>query len=37
MSKNLRNYFDSEDLFGMILIEEEKNPQLTTTKEAAKV
>lgn len=26
MSKNLKNYFDQDDLFGMILIEEEKNP-----------
>ncbi|CAD8066451.1 unnamed protein product [Paramecium sonneborni] len=37
LSKNLRNNFESEDLFGLILIEDEKSPQLTTTKEAAKV
>ncbi|CAD8101973.1 unnamed protein product [Paramecium primaurelia] len=37
LSKNFRNTFESEDLFGLILIEEEKNPQLTTTKESAKV
>jgi len=37
MSKNLRNYFNSDDLFGLIMIEEEKYPKVTTTKEAAKV
>ncbi|CAD8149173.1 unnamed protein product [Paramecium octaurelia] len=37
LSKNFKNTFESEDLFGLILIEEEKNPQLTTTKESAKV
>lgn len=37
MSKNLRNYFTSDDLFGLIMIEEEKSPKVTTTKEAAKV
>lgn len=37
MSKNLKNYFDQDDLFGMIMIEEEKDSQLTTTKESAKV
>lgn len=37
MSKNLRNYFEQDDLFGVIIVEEEKNPQVTTTKEAAKV
>ncbi|CAD8072222.1 unnamed protein product [Paramecium sonneborni] len=37
LSKNLRNNFESEDLFGLILIEDEKNPQLTTTNESAKV
>ncbi|CAD8065477.1 unnamed protein product [Paramecium primaurelia] len=37
LSKNFRNTFENEELFGLILIEEEKNPQLTTTKESAKV
>ncbi|CAD8161263.1 unnamed protein product [Paramecium octaurelia] len=37
LSKNLRNTFENEELFGLILVEEEKNPQLTTTKESAKV
>ncbi|CAK79866.1 unnamed protein product (macronuclear) [Paramecium tetraurelia] len=37
LSKNFRNTFESEDLFGLILIEEEKNPQITTTKESAQV
>ncbi|CAD8173737.1 unnamed protein product [Paramecium pentaurelia] len=37
LSKNFRNTFESEDLFGLILIEEEKNPLITTTKESAKV
>lgn len=37
MSKNFRNTFENDDLFGLILIEEEKNPQITTTKESAKV
>lgn len=37
MSKNLKNNFDNDNLFGMILVEEEKNPELTTKKEAAKV
>ncbi|KAM3137577.1 hypothetical protein pb186bvf_010367 [Paramecium bursaria] len=35
LSKNLKNYFDGEDLFGMILVEEEKIVKLTTTKESA--
>ena len=37
LSKNLRNTFENEELFGLILIEEEKNPQITTTKDSAKV
>ena len=37
MSKNLKNYFDSSELFGMIVVEEERYPEVTTTKEAAKV
>jgi hypothetical protein len=37
MSKNLRNFFDADDLFGLIMIEEEKSPKVTTTKEAAKL
>ncbi|CAD8075122.1 unnamed protein product [Paramecium sonneborni] len=37
LSKNFRNTFENEELFGLILIEEEKNPQLTTTKDSAKI
>ncbi|CAD8166704.1 unnamed protein product [Paramecium pentaurelia] len=37
LSKNFRNTFENEELFGLILVEEEKNPQITTTKESAKI
>ncbi|CAK79334.1 unnamed protein product (macronuclear) [Paramecium tetraurelia] len=37
LSKNFRNTFENEELFGLILVEQEKNPQITTTKESAKI